>query len=113
MTKQELEFIKQCIEEDNVVRFYKSSKWRKKRKEVLTLDKHECLVCKDKGKRTKATIVHHVLRLRNHPELALSIYHNNQRQLISICHDCHEKEHVEERKHFEKKELMFTNEEKW
>lgn len=113
MTKQELEFIKQCIADDDVGRFYKWGKWRKKRKEVLKIDKNDCLMCKAKGKRTRATIVHHVLRLREHPELALSIYHNKQRQLISVCHDCHEKEHIDERRRFKKKELIFTNEERW
>lgn len=110
---KEIEFVKQCVADDNVIAFYKSSSWRKKRSEVLKLDKNECLMCKAKGKRTRATIVHHVLHLRDHPELALSIYHNKQRQLISICHECHEKEHVEERKRFGKKELIFTNEERW
>lgn len=112
MLKEDLDFIKKCIAEDNVLRFYKWKKWKMVRADVLKLDKNECQKCKAKGKKKKAKIVHHILRLRKHPELALSIYHNGKRQLISLCASCHEEEHPEERHRFEKRGV-FINEERW
>ena len=88
--------------------FYESKEWRALRKEVLKADKYECQVCKAKGKYERATIVHHVKHLDEHPELALERYYmdehgKKQRQLISVSKDCHENEcHPERLRHTKK-----------
>jgi len=79
----------------NISGFYESKYWRRLRKEVLTVDKYECQVCKEKGFYSKANTVHHVNYVRLHPELALEKFYKNddgvvKRNLISVCHLCHE-----------------------
>lgn len=98
MTKKQIAFVKQCIADNNLHAFYTCSDWEKLRKEVLEADKYECQRCKSKGKYTKANTVHHDKHVREYPELALEKHYidqhgNKQRQLISVCNDCHEKEH--------------------
>lgn len=71
-------------------------KWRRVRKEVLKLDHKECCDCKADGRYRQATTVHHINYVKSHPELALEIMFVNEqgeleRNLISLCHDCHEK----------------------
>ena len=113
MTKQDIEFVKQCLRED-VHRFYNWGKWKRKRKEILERDHYECQVCKSKGKHTKANTVHHVKFLKKFPELALEDYYyfagKKYRNLISVCRDCHEKIHRHRRKKPAEKPLT---EEKW
>lgn len=81
-------------------RFYNSNVWREVRAQVLKLDHNECQLCKDRGLFTQAQTVHHVIHLRDNPDLALSIYYSNKRQLISLCNDCHNKVHPEKSKAF-------------
>jgi len=78
--------------------FYLSKEWQRLRREVLSSDKYECQYCKAKGFYRMANTVHHVNHLDKHPELALSTHYVDddgkaQRQLVSTCHDCHEREH--------------------
>lgn len=78
--------------------FYDSPEWRRLRKEVLAADKFECQLCKEHGLYKRANHVHHVNYLEQHPELALEKLYtdsdgNVKRNLISLCHDCHEKMH--------------------
>ena len=75
--------------------FYSCSHWIKLREKVLELDRRECQLCKAKGRYRRAQIVHHVKHLKDRPDLALSIYDNGERQLISVCKQCHEEEHPE------------------
>ena len=75
--------------------FYNSPDWRRTRKEILRADKGECQICKAKGRYTKAVIVHHVNHLRDRPDLKLDKTYKDtngitQRQLISVCRECHE-----------------------
>lgn len=67
------------------------------RGDVLRLDMNECQLCKARGRYSKATIVHHVKHLRDRPDLALSLFDpdTGERQLISVCKTCHEREHPE------------------
>ena len=99
MTKKEKEYVEYCLATDPVL-FYHWNKWEKKRREILALDKFECQNCKNKYHRyRKANTVHHVNHLKDRPELALSTWytepvtHKRRRQLISLCHDCHEEVH--------------------
>ena len=88
-----LTWIKQCTARGEARRFYLSGMWRRKRAEVLSLDRHECQLHKQRGQYRKATMVHHVNELKHRPELALSIWHEDKRNLLSLCNDCHEEVH--------------------
>lgn len=99
MTEKEKDFAGWCAIHDPH-RFYKWNKWLKVRNEVLKLDKNECQICKNNHHRyRKATTVHHVNHLKDRPELALEIWyrdpatHKDRRNLLSLCHDCHEEIH--------------------
>lgn len=90
--------IKKLIAEGRVHEFYVSPEWHHLRSAVLADDKHECQMCKAHGIYTPATTVHHINYLRKRPDLALSRYYigadgEQHRNLISLCHDCHEKIH--------------------
>ena len=68
--------------------FYKSTKWKTKRINILKRDEYLCQECKRYGKTTGATTVHHVKPLEFNYELRLD---NNN--LISLCSKCHDKMH--------------------
>ncbi|MEB8734799.1 HNH endonuclease, partial [Bacillus cereus] len=58
-------------EEDNMIKFYKHSYWRKHIRIVaLERDNSECQKCKRKGKYSKGRNVHHIKELRDRPGLA-------------------------------------------
>ena len=80
--------------------FYSWPEWRQLRPDVLTLDNRECQECKRRGRYAKAVIVHHVQQLRDRPDLALSIYDGDQRQLESVCKRCHEALHPESQRQY-------------
>lgn len=105
---------------DDELKFYKSSRWLKKRQEQLIADHYECQRCKHKGKYhdldgvvkyTKATLVHHEFRYRQYPQYALMSKVNGVRNLYSLCHNCHEIEHEQERGLIKQTEDF--NEERW
>lgn len=88
-------YIRKLIATGRIHEFYVSSQWRKLRREVLAEDHNECVICKSNGKYTRANHVHHVNYVRLHPELALSKTYVDgkgqvKRNLISVCHNCHE-----------------------
>ena len=64
---------------------------------VLKLDHYECQECKRHGRYRRGYIVHHKKHLRDAPELALSVYDpkTGERQLETLCKECHEAEHPE------------------
>lgn len=96
MTEEQVDYVRDCIQKD-IHRFYIWTPWLHVRKEVLELDRHECQDCKGDGTYAKATTVHHHNYLRKHPELALEIWYywqgRKERNLVSLCHDCHERRH--------------------
>lgn len=83
------------IESGCVDNFYHWPEWEKLRATVLSLDHYECQYCKAKGKYKKAVVVHHVKHLKDRPDLALSIWDHEERQLVSLCKTCHEEAHPE------------------
>lgn len=111
-------YISYLISHDRVEDFYKTKWWRHLRYYVLKeLDHFECYDCNKKGILEKARYVHHVNAVKEHPELALSIYFINkegkkERNLISLCFNCHE---IREGRCYsqKKKENKFINEEWW
>jgi 5-methylcytosine-specific restriction endonuclease McrA len=112
MTEHDIAYVKQCIQED-MHRFYVWSKWKAIRAAVLEMDKNECQMCKSRGQYTRATTVHHVNYVKRHPDKALEIWYTfrgqTKRNLISLCHNCHEEIHGYRKK--EKKKPL--TEERW
>ncbi|MGI6634192.1 MAG: HNH endonuclease [Christensenellales bacterium] len=74
-------------------KFYKSMEWERLRLQVLRMDHFECQRHKERGRYKRANTVHHVLELKDRPDLATSIWHEGKRQLISLCKECHEEVH--------------------
>lgn len=68
--------------------FYKSTRWIRKRENILRRDNYLCQECKRYGKTTPATTVHHIYPLETHYHLRL-ISDN----LISLCNECHNSMH--------------------
>ena len=93
-------------------KFYSWPEWRALRPEVLRLDRCECQHCKAAGRYRKGYIVHHVKHLRERPDLALSVFDpdTGQRQLETLCKQCHEQEHPESQRQFRPKALPVTAE---
>ena len=109
------EQIRQWLADSNDLAFYVYYDWKKKRREVLAMDKYECQACKARGRYNRATMVHHVKHLRDRPDLALSIWDvepdgKKVRQLVSLCDNCHAAEHPEQLKRYETKEATDTKE---
>ena len=102
LTGAELERVKSYIAEGRVIDFYKWAQWLHLRAEVLAELHGECQGCKARGMYHPAWVVHHVLHLRDHPELALSKYYRDpytgelRRQLVPLCKECHWEAHPEE-----------------
>lgn len=69
-------------------KFYKTYKWKMKRKEILERDNYECQHCKAEGLYSKAQCVHHIKELKYNPLLAF-----DNDNLISLCNTCHNKIH--------------------
>lgn len=96
------DWIKYLVNNNDLSGFYKSAKWERLRKEVLIEHKYECQQCKTRGFYKKANTVHHVQYVKRHPELALSKTYEYKgkeyKNLIPLCHDCHEEVHGYRRK---------------
>ncbi len=114
MTAEQIKRLNTLIENDNADAFYSWKPWKRLRKVVLSLDNYECQLCKAKGKYRRAVVVHHVKHLKDRPDLALSIYYGEVRQLVSVCKWCHEDLHPERtvQYRYEKKAEAVT-EERW
>lgn len=114
--KDLVDWLTYLISIDRLDKFYHSKYWIRIKREVLREDHYECIRCKEQGRLTLLTDkspVHHVNEVKKVPRLALSKFFvdgegREQRQLISLCFDCHNKEH----NRFTKRE-RFTNEERW
>lgn len=95
MTDKFYKWLCALIASGDVHPFYCSSQWVRLSHKVLDMDKHECQLCKERGRYRRAELVHHVNHVRRAPKLALDIWYtdadgNRQRNLISVCKDCHE-----------------------
>lgn len=78
--------------------FYHTEAWKRVRELVLQRDQGMCRDCMREMelgygmKPRRATLVHHIQPLREHPELAL-----DPDNLISLCPRHHEEKHAERR----------------
>lgn len=112
-------YIRGLIDDDNIVKFYKSREWRELRDEVLRENYYECQECLKQGKYTTATMVHHVQEVRKRPDLALSKTYVDGRgevhkQLVPLCIACHERVHDKLGDYSrERSGPKFRNEERW
>lgn len=70
--------------------FYRSGRWKRKRKMILRRDGYQCQDCKRYGRQRPASVVHHIEHLEERPDLAL-----DSKNLVSLCESCHNKRHPE------------------
>lgn len=115
MTDAEKAYATQCVRDHDVHRFYTWTRWEQVRTKVLEYDRHECQMCRSRKKYKRADTVHHVNHLKDRPDLSLEVWyrnpttHKDERNLISLCHFCHEEVHG-----FRKKKLAEPlTEERW
>lgn len=109
--------------EKEAKKIYNSSKWKRKREEILQRDCYECQDCKSRlqqayiekknlsgedAKIRRATEVHHIKEIKMYPEFA---FENDN--LISLCAQCHNIRHERYPKKFATKRKTFISEEKW
>lgn len=120
-------WINDLIDNDQLWKFYKSREWSGRsgfvglKQEVLREQHNECQLCKERGIITKADTVHHVMHVRDHPELALSKWYVDERgvshrNLLSVCKACHNELHPEKsaaRVSDAARKEKYTNEERW
>jgi len=67
-------------------KFYNSTAWRKKRREVLAIHGGLCQDCLADDKIVEADVVDHITELKDDASLAL-----NNDNLKPLCHACHNK----------------------
>ncbi len=72
---------------------YKGARWENIRESILKRDDYQCQRCKRYGRMRQAQVVHHIKHADEYPELAYT-----RDNLISLCNDCHNKEHPEKGK---------------
>ena len=79
---------------DEPLRFYNSKAWERLSAAVRKMDHYQCVQC---GSMRRPLIVHHVKKLKDRPDLALSLRDpdTGERQLITVCKRCHERLHPE------------------
>lgn len=94
------------------MKFYKGSRWRKLRQQVLQEQNYECQECKRQGRVTladpekhKSLDIDHIEELSVRPDLAYEITN-----LQILCIPCHNAKHGRWKK---KKENKWTNDEWW
>lgn len=103
MTQDQLErYINELIDKNELWRFYKSKEWMQLKEEVLQEHHYECYMCRQQGKITKADCVHHDMRVRDYPRLALSKTYidkegNEQINLMPLCNKDHNRVHYNEK----------------
>ena len=97
ITPTQLARLQQLIAAGQEDLFYSWQSWRRVRDYVRRLDHYECQRCKARGRYRHGDIVHHVKHLRERPDLALSVFDpdTGERQLLTVCKQCHEEEHPE------------------
>lgn len=74
--------------------FYKKPAWKKVRLVALERDDHLCQHCYQKyDVMTQADVVHHIIYVETDFTKALEI-----ENLISLCHECHNRVHADDEK---------------
>lgn len=105
MTEQYLTWLKGLIDNNDLSPFYQSKEFRKISGRVLREQK-ECQICKQEHRYGPAEIAHHRFRVKEYPELALSVFTSDgERNIIAVCRECHNKIHFPKRR--------YMNDERW
>lgn len=73
---------------DRYRKFYKSNQWSIIRNYVLKRDNYLCRECIKAGKVTICSTVHHIIEIKSDFSKAL-----DTDNLITLCHECHNKIH--------------------
>ena len=68
--------IRKLIEQDKLYRFYRSRAWRNLSHAVIAENNNECFFCKRSGKYSPAIETHHIMHVRDYPELAYSRFYH-------------------------------------
>ena len=112
ISPRRLDELRGLIDQSRQQLFYWWPEWFRLRDAVLRLDRFECQLCKARGRYSRAVIVHHVKHLQDRPDLALSIWDpdTGERQLVSVCKACHEREHPEALTRYERTHEPLTAE---
>ena len=102
--------------------FYNAAAWKHKRMQILERDHYECQDCRKRLKDAvaaghilqgedrkirRAEEVHHIIELKEHPELGLE-----DDNLISLCVKCHNLRHGRTPRRFQRKK-KFVSKERW
>lgn len=76
-------------------KFYSSGAWKDCRAYIMARDKMLCQDCLKRGRVTPAEEVHHITPLTpdNITDPAVTL---NEKNLISLCKECHKKRHGQE-----------------
>ena len=67
---------------------YNKKSWKRKSQYIRQSDNYLCIECRRKGRTTSATLVHHINQAEERPDLFWE-----DRNLISLCDNCHELMH--------------------
>lgn len=114
ISEQQLRRLRELLAIGKGDNFYGWRCWRRLAARVKSMDNYECQYCKVNGRYAPGEIVHHVKHLKDRPDLALSIWDpaTGERQLVTLCRDCHTVEHPE---HLQYSQVRYEplTEERW
>ena len=77
VTPEQTRYVKRCVAERNRHKFYVWTPWVNLRRRVIEMDHNECQRCRERGRYTQATMVHHVNHVEDRPDLALEVYYTD------------------------------------
>ena len=113
---------KDTMTDKEAKKFYNSTLWKHKRMQILERDHYECQDCRKRlrnavaagnilrgedRKIRRAEEVHHIVELKEHPELGLE-----DDNLISLCVKCHNLRHGRTPRRFQRKKKL-ASKERW
>lgn len=127
-TKDITKWIRGLAQQDKMILFYHSAKWKKLREEVLNAYHNECVLCKMQGKITthdnrlksgehRGLQVHHMREIELYPEHGLEpiiidvMTGKRTVNLIPLCHYHHNLIHEKENNIVKRKSQL--NKERW
>lgn len=107
----------ELIKSGDTSAFYNGKAWRRLAADVMHDQHNECYYCKARGRITQATMVHHINRLKDRPDLAYSRTYVDDEglikiNLVAVCSSCHEGQHPDRFNHKKPKKKLI-NTERW
>lgn len=113
------DWIRALLKADEIYKFYKTDEWIELRDAVLRDSHYECARCLERGRYTRAVMVHHVNEVRKRPDMALTREYKDKdsgmrANLMPLCFACHEAEHNRFGNYRKQKQTeQFSNVERW